>query len=398
MAGNFSLTSATNLFKIKYGKLSENVYNSYNPLLGRVKKDFNFTGRQLFIPVPQGYAGGVGSGSLPTANTASYEDAIITAKKMYSVVEIDREAIKASMNDEGAFVRGTKEVVKKGVESWMRNMSRTLFGNGDGSLGTIASGGVTDNTGGNYSLVISSATWKEANLEEKDIINIETGNTDTFEIEAVVPSTRTVTVQRLSGSQVPAAGDELFMQNSEDNDPQGLKGVLDATSGTLYSIPVARRWSAGSAIDASSSGLTTDLMNQCMLEVEKKSGKVPNMIVTSYAQYQKLLDLLEDQKQYVLDPRSKDLKGKVSFKGVEFMSSQGAIPVFADRFCDDDRMYFINDNGITIHHRPDFGWFEDDGTIFLRKASSDAYEARYGGYLETFITPNWHGVIDNLAT
>ena len=39
MAGSqFDLQSASNLFKIKYGKLSENVYNSANVLLGRVKK------------------------------------------------------------------------------------------------------------------------------------------------------------------------------------------------------------------------------------------------------------------------------------------------------------------------------------------------------------------------
>jgi hypothetical protein len=38
----FDLTTATNLFKIKYGKLSENTYNSATVLLGRVKKEYNF--------------------------------------------------------------------------------------------------------------------------------------------------------------------------------------------------------------------------------------------------------------------------------------------------------------------------------------------------------------------
>lgn len=392
-----SLSSATNLFKIKYGKLSDNVYNSENVLLGRCKKDYNFTGKRMDIAVPQSFAGGVGSGSLPVSNVADYADAIISAKKMYATVEIEREAIKASMNDEGAFVRGTKEVVKKGVESWMRNMSRTLFHDGTGSLGTINAGGVTDNGGGNYSLVISAATWKESHWEENDYVNIESGNTDLFEVTTVTPSTRTIIVQRITGSQVPAAADVIFMQGSENNDPQGLKGVLDATSGTLYSVTVGRRWMAGSQI-AAAAGLTTDLMNQAMLEVQQKSGKVPNLIITSFTQYRKLLNLLEDQKQYVVEPRSADLKGKVSFKGVEFMSAQGAVGVFPERFCDDDRMYFLNDSYIQIYHRPDFGWFEDDGTVFLRKASDDAYEARYGGYLQTYIVPPFHGVITGLST
>ena len=157
----FSLSSATNLFKIKYGKLSDNVYNSANVLLGRCKKNYEFVGKQLFVPVPTSFQGGVGSGSLPTANVANYKDAIITAKKMYSVVEIDREAIHASANDEGSFVRGTKHVIQKGVESWMRNMSRALFNDASGKLGVIQANAT--GTAADPVIIITAASWKEAN-------------------------------------------------------------------------------------------------------------------------------------------------------------------------------------------------------------------------------------------
>lgn len=122
------------------------------------------------------------------------------------------------------------------------------------------------------------------------------------------------------------------------------------------------------------------------------------MIVTSYVQIRKLLNLLEDQKQYVLDPRSTDLKGKISFKGLEFMSSMGPIPIFWDRFVGDDQMYFLNDDYITTYHRPGFGWFDDDGTVFLRSSTEDAYGARYGGYLQNYIVPTFQGFMDGLAT
>lgn len=395
----FSLSSATNLFKIKYGKLSDNVYNSANVTLGRIKKDYNFTGKQQFIPVPQSFQGGVGSGSLPTPNVAAYEDAIITAKKVYSVVQIEREAIKASMNNEGAFVQGTKEVVAKGVESWMRNMSRILFNDGTGALGSFsgnATGTATDPV-----IVITAATWKEANFEERDYVNVNTLSS-VWEVVSVVPSTRTVTLSRISGSDdltaIGVGTHVVYMQNSRNNDPQGLKGVCDAVAGTLYTVPVTRRWQAGAQIAAGGGGLTTDLMNQAMLDVQRKSGKVPNLIVTSFTQYRKLLNILEDQKEYNLEPRAQDLKGKVSFKGIEFMSSQGAVGVYPERFVEDDRMYFLNDNYITSYHRPDFGWFEDDGTVFLRESASDAYSARYGGYLEVYIVPPFQGCITGLAT
>lgn len=394
----FSLTAATNLFKIKYGKLSDNVYNSANVMLGRVNKKYDFTGRQMFIPVPQSFQGGVGSGSLPTANVAKYEDAIITAKKVYSVVKIERESIKASMNSEGAFVQGTKEVVQKGVESYMRNASRILFGSGDGKLGIFsgnAAGTATDPV-----VTVTAASWKEANWEERDYVNVNSLSS-VWEVISVDPSTREITLNRISGSDdltaIGAGSHSVYMQNSKDNDPLGLKGVLDATSGTLYTVPVARRWQAYQEA-AGGAGISTDLMNKVMLEVQRRSGKVPNMIVTSFVQFRKILNLLEDQKQYNIEPKAADLKGKISFKGVEFMSSAGAIGIFPERFCEDDRMYFLNDNYITCYHRPDFGWFEDDGTVFLREASEDSYSARYGGYYENYIVPSFHGVLTGLAT
>lgn len=395
---NFSLTSATNLFKINYSKLSDNVYNSANVLLGRTKKNYSFTGKQRFIAVPQSFAGGVGSGSLPTANTATYGDALITAKKVYAVCQIDREAIKASMNDEGAFVRGTKEVVQKSVESYMRNASRILFNDGTGALGSFS--GNQAGTATVPIVTVTAATWKEANWEEKDYVNVNTLSS-VWEVTSVVPASRLVTLTRISGSDdltaIGAGTHVIYMQNSKDNDPLGLKGVLDATSGSLYNITVARRWQAYQQA-AGGAGLSTDLMNQNMLEVQRRCGKVPNLIITSFTQFRKLLNLLEDQKQYIVEPRSEELKGKVSFKGIEFMSSAGAVGVFPERFCEDDRMYFLNDNYIELHHRPDFGWFEDDGTVFLREASSDAYSARYGGYWQSYITPTFHGVMTGLAT
>ena len=407
MAANrtFSLSEASSLFKIKYGKLSENVYNTANVLLGRVKKSYNFTGKQLLHPIPQSHSGGVGSGSLPTANVAQYSEAIITAKKMYAVVEIDRESIKAAMNDEGAFVRATKEVVKKGVESWMRNMSRALFNDGTGALATGDASTQVSGTGslGDPYIAVLASTTKEANIEERDLVNIATELTN-LEILEFDPATQTIklvgsSVILAAATGVSALSDIIYMQGSKDNDPEGLKGVLDATSGSKYGITVARRWKAEQE-DASAASVSSALMNNMMLRVEKKTGKTPNLIVCSYKQFEKLLNIFEDDKRYPIPNRAgiKDKNGAViSFSGIQFMSTSGPVAVVPERFCEDDRMYFLNDNHVHIHHRPDFGWFDDDGTVFLRKASSDEYEARYGGYLQVFINPCFHAVITNLS-
>ncbi len=399
----FSIEKANALFKNKYEKISKDTYNSANVLLGRAKKYYNFVGKRMDIAIPTAFAGGVGSGTLPTANRAGYEDAIITSKKVYSTIKVDRESIAAASTDEGAFVRLTKEAAKRGVDSFNRNMSRILFGDGSGALGT--GDGSTNVTGlgteaSPFVVVISTATWKEANWEERDYVNYAS-ETSLLEVVEVIPASKTVKLVIVSGTTAIVAAAPIsgifYMQGSKDNDPEGLKGVLDATSGSKYSVTVGRRWQAYQKA-AGGAGLTVDIMNENMLEVERRCGKTPNLIVMGYLQYRKFLNLLEDQKEYMVDPRSSDLKGKVSFRGIEFMSSAGAVPVFVDRFVENDRIYFLNDNFLEIYHRPGSpSWADDDGTVFLR-TSADEYEARYAAYLQVMIYPPFHGVCSGLST
>lgn len=393
----FNLSTASAVFKRKYGKLADNVYNSANVTTSQIKKSYDFTGDGLYMAIPLSFSGGVGTGTLPTPGVATYDQAIVTAKSVYGTVEIKREAIKASANDEGSFVRGLKHAVAKTVESYSRNDSRMFYGNGDGSLGVVSIAVTGSNP---YVLGFTAGNFNEANFEENDIVNIETGNTDPFRIDSVEPQsdgTLDVTVTRLSGSQVPVSTDEVFMQNSEDNDVVGLGLVTDATSGSLYDVTVARRWKS-TQVDASSTTLDIALMNTTMLEIERKTGKTPDRIFCSYVQFNKLITLLEDAKRYPIAPRygSEKLKAAISWSGVEFMSTMGPVPILPERFCPADRIYFLNTSLIHRYHRPDFGWFDDDGTVFLR-TSEDAYAARYGGYYQNYIEPQGQGRIDALA-
>lgn len=408
---DFNLTNASELFKDTYGKLSENVYNSYTPILGRMKKSYDFVGRRKDVAIPTGYIGGVGSGLLPTANYASTEDAQITARKLYSVIELDRESIKAASKEEGSFVNLTKYSVKKGVESYMRNSSRILWntfnngalGIGDGAGANVAGAGSTANP---YVVTFPVAGWKEANWEERDFVNVVVvgaPEATALEVVAVAPATRQVSLvgtsvrlAALTGAGPLAATDEIAMQNSYGNDPIGFGAVCAATVGNLYTVPVGRRWQAYQRA-AGGAGLTVDLLNEVMLGVEKQSGQTPNLIAMGYTQYRKFLNLLEDHKRYNLAPRVSSLKGVVSFNAIEFMSTSGAVPVVVDRFIDDDKVYVLNDNFCETHHRPGFGWFDDDGTVFLRGNTTDTYSARYGGYLENYIVPSFTGVLTGLA-
>lgn len=418
----YSASNEANLMKIKYGQLIEKQFNMENVLFGRIKKSQNFVGSQMDHPVVQSIGGGVGAGSLPTANENKISKASLTTKKLYAVTSIDRESMKAAKTDEGAFVRFTKYPVKIATKSFNRNLERMITRaplDGSGILSTgnagnsvVAGSGascdpyiVSLDAAGVYSIadaesieigdllnVNSEATALE--VTDVNVVSAVPGSID-IEISLVGTSARLATLAAACGTAF-GASDSLYMQNSKDNELSGLEGVIAATSGSYKGISIGRRWKSYSK-DASSAALSTDLMNEVVVNLKRQSGESPDLILCSYHQYVKLLNLLEDHKRYQLPARDKKFKGQISFSGIEYMSPDGVIPVVASRFVSDEKMLFLNTKHIELACRPGgFEWFDEDGTVFLRE-SGDSYEARYGGYCDLFINPHFQGQLDNLA-
>lgn len=415
---NYNLTTATGVFKTKYIRMSRDMFNSENVVLAKIKRNDEFVGDQALISVPTSFGGGRGSGVIPRANVTQYQKMLITAKKLYAIIEIDNEAIKASQTDEGAFVRLSKEPVKRGVQAWQANLSRQLFNDslsvtgsgGNGRLGTCNATAVTA-SGQTYTLTfdktLAVGLWKQANWEVKDYVNVGTNSAE-FEVTAVNPvasaTTATVALTQTVGTYVLTglSGLDVYMQNSRNNDATGLRGVLLATAGaTVYNIAVGYRWQASSQLTSLAVGITPDLLNQQALEIKYAFGENHDMFVTSFVQYRKLLNQLEDQKRYmIVESRSEGPKGKFSFQALEFMADTGPIPVIAERFVEDDTLYSLNSDFIEFHARPDGGWVEDPtmgGSIFRLSPTNDTWQARYAVYGEFAITPPAHGIMTGLT-
>ena len=131
----FSLTETSGLFLTKFQARSLNHYNSKNLLDGRIKKKYDFVGKQMNIETQLSFSGGVGAKILPKANTSVVEQCVITSTKNYARVLVDRESLKAASSNEGAFQKFMAYPVKKTVESFIRNSGRMIFGDGSGILG-----------------------------------------------------------------------------------------------------------------------------------------------------------------------------------------------------------------------------------------------------------------------
>jgi len=418
--GQFSLTETSGNFLTKFQARSVNHYNSKALLDGRIKKVYDFVGKQKNIETQLSFSGGVGAKLLPKANTSIIEQAVITATKNYARVLVDRESLKAASSNDGAFHKFMAYPVKKAVESFIRNSNRMSFGDGTGILGRGA--GATNVSGNGsvatpYIVTLRASDWNESNFEEQDYVQYVSGlnagdnlggtaeggdaETNLLMIAEVIPASRQLklvgtspALATLSGANPVATTAGFVMQRSYLAEPSGLSGVVMATSGSLYNIPVKRRWQS-QQIDALGQGVVTDALNDAVLKQEKATGETPKMVLMNFNQMRKILAQLEDQKIYNLP--NKNFKGSVGFSGVELMTSRGAIGMFVDRFCPEDKIFLLNDEHIVRHHRPDFGWFDDDGTVFLRTTDEDTYEARYGGYYQNLIDPTFQTVIHNLS-
>lgn len=401
-----SLSTLSTLFKVLYGKRTYAVFNTSTPIWSKVKKEYGaFKGKSLSLEAVLGFTGSVGSGSLPETNIFTDVNASLTRKKLYARILLDREAMIASKGEENAFEQATKRMVKKGVESFMRNLSRMLFAyengklfEGDGST-TVTGAGTT---GSPYLVVGLASTWVRSFVELKDKVNVGS-ETTVLEITAVNYTTRQVSLVGTSATLAAVAGStftsaKVYMQGSKDNDMQSILAACKQTSSTLYGVSIGSRWQS-EQIDASSAGITTDLINQLCTQVEFSSGESPDLFVTSFKQYRKIQNLLGDRIRYTTvsnrDPIFK--KAAFNFQGIEWITNSGPVTIVADRMCPDDHFFALNTDTIVFYSAEEPKWADEDGTVLLRSASADAYEARYICYGELFVHPASQGVMYNLA-
>lgn len=379
----FSLTEANALFKTDFKEYADDTKNT-DVFAWSQMTEKKMEGKETKFPVPMGYSGGISGTGPGEANTADYRTATLTDKSLFARAKIKNQAIDISMSSKGAFVKAMQETIEKTVEMMNWFYSFCLFGDGTGKAGTIkASAGVTDNGGGNYTVIVGegASTFKVANFEERVFYNIGTGSTDLFECTLVTEDTRAVTFQRQAGGTVvPANGDAIFIQKLENAAPMGLEGLGAKSIGdSAYGITLPRRFVFTK--DTGGGAISHAKINNLVAALEKRVGKqgLATHAVTSYEQMAKLNNISESDKRYQavnVKPKGDKFSKTVGFDGIQILTSRGPITVFADKFCKPSDFWLINfDRGVR-YQTPGSGWFSKDGTTFLRETDEDSMEAR----------------------
>ena len=369
-----NLTSADKALKTLYlDVVSEQLNNSVNPLLARVKQSTNDVwGKEIRKLAIHGINGGIGAGTedgeLPSATGNNYEQFVTTLKNLYGTIEISDKAIRASENNSGAFVNLLNAEMEGLIKASSFNFGRMLFGDGSGIIGNVIS------VSGNVITLDSVKNVIEGMLidirdESGSVILGATGR----RITGVDRVNKTVTVSGATLSTV-TEGAVVTVQGSYNNEITGLAKIFDQSSETLYGVNKAENpWLA--PYTKAVNGAISEAEIQVALDtIEENSGSAVNFIVCSWGVRRALINLMSKNKRIV---DVMNLEG--GFKALSY----NGIPIVADRFCPEGTMYLLNTDDFTLHQLCDWQWLTgDDGRILKQIPGKPVYTATLVKYAD----------------
>lgn len=360
------LTTFNSVLKVKYAPAIYDQMSKGTVLLTRVKKEIermNQSGKSFTVPLRKSYSQGTGAraynGTLPTAGANKYTDAVVPITYNFGRVKIYDAVIKASKNNEGAFVNAVDDELGGVLEAMRQDVNRQLHGDGSGLLGTVASV-----SGSGTLTVVVDSTWR---LREGMLIDFYTGaspvtNGISIEIATIISATEFTCV--CSGS--PTTNDVIYRAGSKGLEMAGL-GLIISASGTFQGIDRSADYMWQAPVLANSGiprALTLALMQQAMSESGKRGGNI-SLIICDHTQRDKYVNLLVSDKRFV-----NSLKLDGGFEAVEYNGK----PVVADAEAVAGEINFIDETTLMRCPLSEFEWMDEDGNILQKVSGEAAYE------------------------
>lgn len=371
-----SLSSADKALKSLYlGVITEQINTKANPLLARIKQSTkDVWGKEIKRLAQYGVNGGVGAGTetgnLPMPGENKYEHFTLSLKNLYGTISISDKAIRASANNEGAFVNLLNAEMDGLLKASSFNFGRMLYGDGTGILAVVeeinADGSVSVNN--------------VKNLAEGMIVDFlsESGeaipNSDKRRITSVDRENKSITVSGTALDDEEVLADSLIvMQNSFLNEITGL-GSIFGSSSTLYGLTKANNKWLQPYIESSVGTLTENTIQKAIDYLDENAGSNVNFIVCSSGVKRALMNQLSTYRRNI---DTMDLQG--GFKAISY----NGIPVVSDRFCPDGTMYLLNTDDFTLHQLCDWKWLEgEDGKVLKQNVGSATYTATLVKYAD----------------
>ena len=385
-----TLSSADNALKSFYLEaITDSLDKKVSPFFSKIEKtSVNVTGKDVKKVVRTGINNGVGvgteTGDLPTAGEGNYIALTSTLKNMYGTIEISDKAIRASANNEGAFVNLLNDEMRSLVDSAKYHFSRMLFGNGSSLLTYV------DDSGKDYLRVATTIGLTEGMKVYLLAMNGE-----------AIPGLEYATISKINRDTkyvyfkegaifdgINMVGGEVYAGQKTDMELTGLGAIFSTKNDTLYGQD--RNSAYMTPYRASGSSFSETTLQTALDKIEESSGSTVNFMVCSYGVRRKIINLFKEN-QIALP--TMELEG--GFKTISY----NGVPIVADRFCPEDTLYLLNTDDFKLHQLCDWQWLEaEDGKILKQVPGKPVYTATLVKYAELICErPCGQGIIENIG-
>lgn len=386
-----SLTTAQNALKNVYlDVVSEQLNQGADPIFAMIKQSSaDVYGKNIIKLVPYGINGGVGSGTedgaLPPCKETHYVNFTSTLKNLFGTIEITDKAIRASANDEGAFVNLLSAEMESLLAASKANLERMFYGDSSGALSTI-----TDiNSTSKYFTVSNVAPFETGMV--LDFYN--SGSADSgmqgVRVLAVDKGSKKITLDKVSSTFTSANASKYkcYVQGSKDNELTGLSEVFGSST-TLYGLnrddykalmPIKKA-------QGTNTTLSETFIQECLDYVELVSGYQPQIMVAAHDAYYTLVKLIMS---YTKNIEAVNLKC-----GVTSVAYNG-IPLTRNKFVNSKSILMLNPDLFTLHQLCDWEWLTgNNGAILTQKEGYPTYTATLVKYADLICDrPNAQGII-----
>ncbi len=367
--------------------VSAQLNDNVSPFFAAIEKSSaDVCGKDVKIAVVRGGIDGVKASdedeTLPDPGANRYLDITVPLKNIYGTIQISDKALRASRESTGAFVNLVNAEMEGLVSAAKYNFQRMLYGDGNGLLCNVVSVG-----GDGKVFTVDSAKDYFVGLYVDVTPKTpggESGNTGLL-ITAVDKVKKTVTLQDAPTGTFE--GGKISIHGIGNKELTGLASIFSEDK--LYSYDRNEEsYFKPRAVTLSSALTEGDLTDMLDCLEENFNSKV-NMILCSYATRKKIADLIADGRRVVNGIDARTGFGVVTVNDV---------PVYADKFCPEGTIYFINTDDFVLSQLCDWEWLEDeDGKILKQIPGKAAYSATLVKYAELICKkPCAQGVIRNV--
>ena len=367
--------------------VSAQINRGASPLYDMIEKSsVSVSGKNAIVPVYYGVSGALmttndDGATLPESCPSLRTTLTVPLRNVYGVIDITDKALRVTRdNAEGIIdVLGTE--IQAMINSARHSLNRMLWTDGLGKLGTISD--LSSHTSRSRFPVDSIRLFTPGMK-----VDIFRGNTlvhGGVRIADVKYDANQIVFTKSIPTDAPLeTGDVIYAHGSQNTELQGLPYLFDLYEDMYF----GQAKSSNSGIQGTQKSLDTTLSTEAIQDfldlLETRSNSTPDLIVCDKK-------LRRDYIQYLQANRTNidylNLDG-----GFKTLSYNG-IPLYGEKFCPENEMYFINTSNFKMVQLNDWEWLEgQNGSILNRMDSKAAYQAvlvKYCNYVAT--NPNTLG-------